>query len=141
MIHDFVPWTRELREGELDFRGHRAPVREILAEQRRDLVLKPERGSQGEGVVVGRFTAAETWRQHCATALEKGDYVVQEYLESRPYLGQKGETGYGAHDAVWGLFCFAERYGGGFLRFLPRHCGDGVINSARGAVEGILFEV
>ena len=32
-------------------------------------------------------------------------------------------------------------YGGGFLRMMPRGAGDGVINSARGASESLVFEV
>jgi hypothetical protein len=66
---------------------------------------------------------------------------VQEHVESRPYLYQLGEQGSAVHDVIWGLFCFGNLYGGAFLRMLPKGSGDGVINSARGATEGILLEV
>lgn len=51
------------------------------------------------------------------------------------------EVGAGPHDVVWGTFCFGDRYGGGFLRMMPRGEGDGIINAARGATEGFLFEI
>lgn len=44
------------------------------------------------------------------------------------------------HDTVWGLFCFGTAYGGGYLRMILRGGLSGVINSARGAIEGVLVE-
>ena len=44
------------------------------------------------------------------------------------------------HDVIWGLFVFGDHYGGGFTRLIPRGV-TGVINAARGALEGVLFEV
>jgi hypothetical protein len=67
--------------------------------------------------------------------------MVQEFVPSRPYLFQHGEDGYAPHEAVWGLFCIGDAYGGGFLRMAPQESRMGAINSSRGALEGIIYEV
>jgi hypothetical protein len=93
-------------------------------------------------VIVGLRTAPEDWRVQVTQAFAEGRWLVQEYLESRPYLFQQGDRGVAIHDLVWGMFCFGATYGGGFVRMVPRDRNrTGVINSARGADEGIIFEV
>ena len=67
--------------------------------------------------------------------------LLQEYVTSRPYLFQCGDRGWARHQAVWGTFSFGGTYGGGFLRLLPLDRGPEIINSARGATEGLIFEV
>jgi hypothetical protein len=92
-------------------------------------------------VTFGRRTEPDAWAQLVAEAARKGGWLVQERADSRPYLYQLGDEGYGLHNLVWGTFCFGDSFGGGFLRMIPQGVGDGVINSARGATEGVLFEV
>src|SRR6185295_10243089 len=105
-------------------------------------VLKKARSAEGTDVVVGRFASEDRWRAALDHAFADGSWIVQEYAEPRPYLYQDGESGCAIHSAVWGAFCFGNSYGGGWLRLAPRQTtGDGVINRARGAVEGILYEV
>jgi hypothetical protein len=65
--------------------------------------------------------------------------VVQDYVESLPYLYQCGEQGCAEHDLVWGFFAFGDVYGGGFLRMMPKG-GSGVVNAAQGASEGVIME-
>lgn len=141
LIAELVPWSRVVAAGEESFAGRRAPLADLLLAARRRLVLKPARLSQGRDVHVGCYTEPEVWRRTVARALEEGDWIAQEYVEPMPRPYQTGEEGYGPHDVVWGLFVFGERYGGGFLRVQERGGHGGVINSARGAADGILFEV
>ena len=137
----YLPWTRAVGPDAATYRGVTAALPELLASHREALVLKPYRGFQGRGVTFGYRTPADSWAKLVAEVVAKGGWLAQERVESRPYLYQCGEQGYEIHDVVWGTFCFGDSYGGGFLRMIPRGTGDGVINSARGATEGVLFEV
>ena len=69
-----------------------------------------------------------------------GDWVVQEYIQSRPYLFQAGRYGCSPHDVVWGPFVFGSTYAGTILRVQPKSI-DGIVNLSRGATEGILLEL
>jgi hypothetical protein len=91
-------------------------------------------------VVLGRFTSPEEWEAVVRSALASGDWVVQEYVESLPYLFQDGEQGCSPHDVVWGPFVFGATYAGAILRVQPKAL-EGIVNLTRGASEGILLEV
>jgi hypothetical protein len=114
---------------------------ELLIAHREELVLKPSHGRKGQGVAFGYRTPPYRWARFVAEAVAGGGWLAQERVESRPYIYQSGQKGYGFYDVVWGTFCFGEMYGGGFLRMIPSGTGDGVVNVARGATEGVLFEV
>jgi hypothetical protein len=141
IIRDYIPWTREVTPGTVDYRGHRAEIRDLLIEQRSDLVLKPIRGARGEGVHLGLHTESTAWRRVIDQALRNGGWIVQERAASRPFLYQNGESGFCPHDTIWGMFCFGDTYGGGFLRMMPQAGSDGIVNAARGATEGCIFEI
>lgn len=135
-----LPWTRAVGPGAATYRGETAALPDLLTAHREALVLKPSDGHEGRGVTVGRLTPPDRWAGLVAEAVAKGGWLAQERIESRPYLYQCGEQGYGRHDVVWGTFAFGERYGGGFLRMMPSGT-EAVINSYRGAVEGFIYEV
>ncbi|HSS48137.1 MAG TPA: hypothetical protein VLX28_04255 [Thermoanaerobaculia bacterium] len=141
VLRRHVPWTRAAGPGTATYRGETRALPELLIAHREELVLKPSLGFQGRGVTFGRLTAPDEWARLVAKAVAQGGWLVQERADSRPYVYQRGEQGYGTYDVAWGTFCFGESYGGGFLRMVPQGMGDGVINSARGASEGVLFEV
>ena len=143
VVHEHVPWSRKVTEAPTTFQDTTAPAPELLRTRREDMVLKRGMSYQGLDVFVGRFTAAAEWERRVDVALAEGGWVAQEYLRSRPYLFQHGDEGCCAHDAVWGTFCFGRTYGGGFLRLAPRSSNayKGVLNSARGAVGAIFYEI
>lgn len=135
-----LPWTRLMAADFADYHGDRVFLPDFVGDHRASLVLKQARAARGEGVFIGRSTPDETWRKLLSAALSQEAWVVQEEVESVPYLFQSGARGAALHDVVWGLFTFGDTFGGGFLRMIPagRH---GVINSAQGATEGIFYEV
>jgi hypothetical protein len=141
IIHAHVPWSREVIEQEASFGGDSGPLRELILRHRERLVLKPAFSSRGKGVAIGSHVEQDAWARLVASAFEQGSrWLVQEKLVARPYLFQHGEEGMAIHDTVWGLFCFGAAYGGGYLRMIPRGGLSGVINSARGAIEGVVLE-
>jgi len=135
-----VPWTRLVAPGEIDWEGRMQPLAELLAAEPARFVLKKGAGYGGAGVVLGTFASPERWRDALATALREGDWVVQETLESLPYLYQSGDYGCSIHDVIWGPFVFGQRYGGVVLRMQPAAAG-GPVNLTLHATEGIVLEV
>jgi len=141
IVRDHVPWSREAADGRTTFRGETMPLLDFAKARRESLVLKPADGRSGLDVFIGSQTSPQEWSARLETAAASRGYLLQEYVRSWPFLFQYGPAGCALHDLVWGTFCFGENYGGGFIRMLPRDRGPSVINSARGACEGIMFEV
>ena len=137
-----VPWTREVSDADTTWEGERARLSDVLSEFRERLVLKPAIGTQGRGVQIGRRLSAQAWEEVVAAALSSTDpWVVQEHVESLPYLYLDRARGCCEHDVVWGLYAFGSSYGGSFLRLMSKAGGSGVVNSAQGATEGLIMEV
>lgn len=141
IIHDHVPWSRVVVEGKTTYRGETVSFPDFLIASRDRLVLKLGIGYAGKEIFVGRFTPADEWNRQVQEAVSHGGWMVQEYVEGYPYLYADGEGNVRPQNVVWGLFCFGSRYGGGYLRMLPRGVRRGVVNSGGGAVEGPIFEV
>jgi hypothetical protein len=140
MIEAHVPWSRRVAEEFTDWRGERVYLPDLLEAERERLVIKQGWAMQGADVFVGALTPAERWAGLVSAALEQRSWVVQERVESVPYLLQAPEGGAVPHDVIWGLFVFGDVYGGCFLRMMPKGRA-GVINRALGASQGMLFEV
>lgn len=140
-IRAYVPWSRELARGRVSYQGESVDLVDMLLSRREGFVLKHARSAGGEGVHLGRYTERALWSQLVAKAITAGGWLAQEYCESRPYLYEHDGQGPKLHNLVWGLFAFGDTFGGAFLRMMPRNCGDGIINSACGASEGLMFEV
>lgn len=141
-LRDHVPWTRRVRDVETAFRGQRLPLEELLRLHREDLVLKLADSARGEGVRIGATMPQEAWNRLLDEALHgPRAWIVQERVESRPYLYRKNSETACPHDVIWGPYCFGDTYGGTYLRMLPKGQGDGIVNATRGAVEGMVFEV
>jgi hypothetical protein len=141
LVRDHVPWSRSLVDGRTTFHGEPVSLLAFAIANRESMVLKPADGSMGKDVHIGAATPPEEWSARVQVAAGSRSHLLQEYVRSRPYLFQNGPAGFTEHDLVWGTFCFGSTYGGGFLRMLPCLRGPSVINSARGATEGLMFEV
>ena len=140
-VREFIPWTRELKSGRSEFDGERIDLVEFVESHRERLVLKPARSAHGERVHIGSKMGPAAWLSVLEQALQADDsWIVQELVESLPFLFQNGRSGASPHDMVWGFFVFGDQYGGTLLRMLPKE-GSGIVNAAQGAMEGALIEV
>jgi hypothetical protein len=76
------PWTRLVEERRsTDWEGKEVDLLPVIREHREKLVLKPNRGYGGEGVVVGRVVSASQWEEALSRAGEKPKTLgVQEYV-------------------------------------------------------------
>jgi hypothetical protein len=129
-IERHVPWTRRLVPG---------PLERLAAAKREGLVLKKAWSHGGAGVVLGRESAPAAWEHAVGRALSEGDWILQEHVESRPYLFQHGD-GCRIHRVAWGPYVFGSEYAGMFVRAQAEAEG-GVINATHGATSAPLFEV
>lgn len=139
VIARHIPWSRCLVRGVTRYQGERHDLERLALARRQDLVLKKARSYGGADVILGRETSAEEWEQVLRRSLSAGDWVVQEVVESHPYLFQHGE-GCGVYRTVWGPFVFGSEFGGMFLRVQSEE-RSGIINAARGAFHASLLEV
>lgn len=139
-IRRHVPWTRRVTRGTTPFCGETVAFPDLLAAHREELVLKEARSTGGRDVAIGIYTPPARWEELSREALESGGWVVQERLESLPYLYQAGDEGAVPHDMIWGPFVFGDEYAGVILRMQPKAV-HGAVNSALGATSGIVIEV
>ena len=141
VIRDHIPWSRIVVDGKTTYHEESVLLPHFLISARDRLVLKLGIGFGGRDVNVGKFTPADEWNERVRIALADGGWIVQEYLESHPYIFADGEGALRTQDVVWGMFCFGNCYGGGYLRMLPKGVRRGVVNTGGGAIEGPIFEV
>lgn len=140
VIDAHVPWTRCLVPGTQTLDGATVELPEVLLRQRWRFVLKAANSSGGRAVKIGAYTSASAWEELVQMALEAGDWVVQERVESSPLLFQHGQRGCELHEVIWGLIAIADRYAGGYLRMQPV-ASQAIVNASRGATSGVYFEV
>jgi hypothetical protein len=130
-----VPWTRVLgaRRTE-DPAGRRVDLPELARRARRGLLIKPNVGSSGAGILLGREAGPARWEAGIARALrEPGRWVVQARRPGtrRPMLYLRGGRAY-AGPCYFSLGLF---YAPGDLGLHCRVSRDPVVNVARrGAV-------
>lgn len=88
-IEAHIPWTRRVSERKTYFHGRPVDLVTFIAENRENLVLKPNDEYGGSGVVLGWEATAEQWNTTIQTALHT-PHVVQERVaigaEDYPYL-------------------------------------------------------
>lgn len=140
LIATHVPWCRSLA-GEHAMRGgERVRLVDYAIAHRQELVLKASTGYEGRDIHLGNVTPPARWRSLVEGGAGNPGLVLQEYVASRPYLFT-GEQGLAPYQVIWGAFCIGTAYAGSFLRTMPMAHGPAIINSAQGAVEGLILEV
>lgn len=142
IIRRCIPWTRKMIPGETSREGQNVDLEKYILAHREQLVIKPAGGLGGDNVYVGPYTPAPLWREVVKIAFRKKDWLVQEFVQSKPFLFQTNPHGCAGHDVIWGVFVFGEHYAGTFLRVLSRNkTHKGVINSHQGAEYSVVLEV
>lgn len=140
VIRNHIPWSCRVFERRVTFHGDEVELADLLANARERLVLKFASSAGGKDVSLGRFTSPAAWSDVVRTAFANGSWIVQEKVESLPYLYQSGADGCSVHDVIWGPFFFGPTYGGMILRMQPKADG-GAVNLSLTATEGIVLEV
>ncbi len=81
-IKKHVPWTRKFREEQTEHYGEEINLVEWTRENANKLVLKPNDDYGGHGIYIGWASTVEEWKDAITLALENGDYLVQERVQT-----------------------------------------------------------
>ncbi|MBC8171556.1 MAG: circularly permuted type 2 ATP-grasp protein [Anaerolineae bacterium] len=85
-VRDHIPWTRRVQDRKTHHNGQTVDLLTFTADNRNNLVLKPNDEYGGAGVVIGWQVTPEVWQQTIQHALTT-PFVVQERVElvERPF--------------------------------------------------------
>ena len=140
-IKKHIPWTRKMTPGQTTYHGEKIELEGFVRGNQEQLVLKPAGGHGGEGVLIGNHIPGDQWQKTVTEAIHQRRWLVQERIDSLPFLFQEGENNYAEFDTVLGMFVYGPTYGGAWVRIMPQKQSKGVINTQQGAETPIVFEV
>ena len=141
VIKKYIPWTRKIASCKTNYGTVKIKLEDFILSNKDKLVIKSAQGYGGKGIYVGRYISQKKWEGLVKASIKEKNFLVQEYIESSPYLYQTGENGCAVHDAVWGFFVLGSQYGGGWVRVFPKENSKGIINCHQGATVSVIFEV
>ncbi|MBC8756494.1 hypothetical protein H2O64_17605 [Kordia sp. YSTF-M3] len=140
LLLDCIPWAAELKNQEVTFRSQTTNLLELLKTQKDQFVIKPAAGFQGKSVFVGKFLSQDAWEKAIEESLPHAAFIAQEFCESLNFHAPNNENEWTPHKLIWGAFGFGNNYGGVWVRMSSSKTDGGVINSATGAIEAIVYE-
>ncbi len=136
-----IPWTSPVKNKATIFKGAEYNLPQLLKKNKSRFVIKASRGYQGKDVFIGKFTDDKEWEEILETALKTGAFIAQEFSDSVEFTAPNQQNEWTPHKLIWGAFGFGDFYGGVWVRMSEVKTDVGVINSATGAVEAIVFEI
>jgi peptidyl-tRNA hydrolase len=77
-----IPWTRKFRDEQTENRNEKINLVEWTRSNKGKLVLKPNDDYGGHGIYIGWASTNEEWEKAINAALENGDYLVQERVQT-----------------------------------------------------------
>lgn len=137
-----IPFTVTMDEEKVEFRGQISDLASLLSARRSDFVIKKSSSLAGKDVYVGCFTEPELWQELIEILCGNAHWVAQEYCEADKFLAADKSCKVVKYTPVWGVFGFENSYCGAFVRASidSTEEGNGVINSATGALEFAVLE-
>ena len=143
LIRSALPWTRQVKACKVERNGQQHWLPDLLVSARDEFVLKPGEGFGGDGVCIGRNTAAADWERAVASALRQGTWVAQEAAGGTPmwFLGEREQLV--PHNVNLSIVVTGDEYVGAFLRLMPVASPDALatVGYALGALSGGVVEV
>ncbi|MEU1662953.1 hypothetical protein ABZ547_04965 [Streptomyces sparsogenes] len=139
----YVPWTRVVDDREVEWRGRRHSLRDLLLRRRERFVLKGATGFGGAEVTFGAATGAGEWAGLVAEARLTGRFVVQEVVEPTLFpldvaLDGAGTVARVAANPVVSPFVLGGVASGCYVKF-STDPGPGVVSASRSAVNSCLL--
>ncbi len=77
-----IPWTRKFRDEQTENKTEKIDLLEWTRSNKVKLVLKPNDDYGGHGIYIGWASTDEEWDKAINVALENGDYLVQERVQT-----------------------------------------------------------
>ncbi len=140
LILDCIPWTSIVKNSKVMFENHSYGLLELLREKKDQFVVKVANGYQGKNVFIGKFSTVQEWEEALTLSLGETHFIAQEFSDSINFLAPDSSNEWTPHKLIWGAFGFGNKYGGVWVRMSAVKTDTGVINSATGAVEAIVYE-
>ena len=140
LLIEGIPWTVEVKDYMVIYEKQDYNCLQLLISNKDKFVIKLAHGYQGKDVFIGKFSTLEHWKQIVAMASAKGKFIAQEFCESINFNAPNTQGKWVPHKFIWGAFGFGNTYGGVWVRMSDVSTDIGVINSATGAVEAMVYE-
>lgn len=140
LLLDCIPWAAELKHQEVTFQNQQTDLVTLLKIHKDQFVIKPAAGFQGKGVFVGKYLTQDAWEKAIEMSLSNKTFIAQEFCESLDFIAPNSNNDWVPHKLIWGAFGFGKTYAGVWVRLSSSTTDAGVINSATGAVEAIVYE-
>lgn len=139
-IYKHIPWTVKINSTHVPWKGKNIALLELLEKEKDNLVIKKSNSGQGKDVFVGRCTPFEKWVECIDNVKHDNDWIVQEFCDPEPFIATIDDPQLHLFHPIIGVFHLDNEYGGSFIRASKADKSAGVINSANGAIEFIVFE-
>jgi len=137
VIDKYIPFTRLVRDLETEVCGEKVNLPDFIRKNREHLVLKPNSGYGGHGVIVGPAVSDEEWASTLKTALEPGNtYVVQEMVpipsDEFPVVEDGKFLGFLPKNVNINFWAYDGIFGGAYVRaasgaIINVHQGGGMV--------------
>ena len=114
-----VPWTRVLRDGNVDFERRSRDLFDLAQSTRDRFVIKPTCGYGGRDVMIGRETEPGDWEDRLDRAVESpGEWTIQEYVEipEEDFPVLEPDLRFEPRKINLNPYLFGGRYAGSFVR-------------------------
>ncbi|MEM6685368.1 MAG: hypothetical protein AAF617_06175 [Bacteroidota bacterium] len=141
LVLESIPWTAKISNSTVFFNQQKVSLLEVLRTNKKEFVIKAAQGLQGKDVFIGKFSSDEEWEEAIEIALKKGHFIAQEFTDSLDFEAPNKQGEWTPHKLIWGAFGFGTNYGGVWVRMSEVKTDVGIINSATGAVEAIVYEM
>lgn len=143
LVRRYVPWTRIVAPGDVEFHGGSRDLPGLVRERRRDLVLKEATSNGGQDVVMGDEVPAADWERLLGRALDSGNWVVQERVVVTPFPvrvldAADGRLVDGRYTGLLSPFLIGGREAGITQRFSARQGGLVSLTRWGAQVNGVL---
>lgn len=135
-----IPFTATLDEQIVVYYGKQQSLEQLLLQNRTDFVIKKSNSLAGKDVLVGCFTDPELWEETVEMLIGNAHWIAQAYCQADKFLEADKSCTLTKYTPVWGIFAFENSYCGAFVRANSDDKGNGVINSATGALEFAVLE-
>lgn len=139
-IQRYIPWTVKVNQQQIIWQAKQYELETLLLENKDLFVLKKARSLQGRDVFIGRYMSNEQWRECFNKVRDDNGWLVQQFCKPDPVVASSENSEVGIYEPVWGIFHLDNEYGGAFVRAKNIAQGNGIINSATGAIEFSVFE-
>jgi len=116
---NFVPATRVLKPGKVDWQGRRVDAYDLAREEKENVVIKPTFGYGGRGVNVGREKTPGEWDDLLQDAAGKpGEWTLQEYVDipEEPFPVFEPDLAFEPRKVNLNPYLFGGTYAGCFVR-------------------------